>query len=98
MTSNELWNVKTLKLPSTITAANGPSSSTATTISTEIKVLEATRATKTAELEGFTLDYKDLDTRSKETKALLDKDEAVLQKLATETQSFWQPRFAKRQH
>jgi hypothetical protein len=80
MTSNELWNVNTLELPSTITAANEPSSSTATTLSTEIEVLEATRVTKAAELDGFTLDHKDLDTRSKETKARLDKDEAILQK------------------
>jgi hypothetical protein len=65
MTSNELWNVNTLKLPSTITAANEPSSSTTTTLSTKIDVLEATRATKTAELDGFMLDHKDLDTRSK---------------------------------
>jgi hypothetical protein len=48
MTSNELWNVNTLELPSTITAANEPSSSTATTLSTEIEVLEATRVTKAA--------------------------------------------------
>jgi hypothetical protein len=51
MTSNELWNVNTLELPSTIAAANAPSSSTATTIlSTKIEVLEATRVTKAAEL------------------------------------------------
>jgi hypothetical protein len=42
MTSNELWNVNTLELPSTITAANAPSSSTATILSTEIEALEAT--------------------------------------------------------
>jgi hypothetical protein len=46
MTANELWNVNTLKLPSAITAANEPTSSTATTLSTEVKVLEATQATK----------------------------------------------------
>jgi chromosome segregation ATPase len=87
MTSNELWNVNTLKLPSTITAANEPSSSTTTTLNTKIEVLEATRVTKTAELDGFKSDHKDHETRSNETKALLDKDEAVLQKLATETQT-----------
>jgi hypothetical protein len=87
MTSNELWNVNTLELPSTITAANEPSSSTATTLSTKIEVLEATRVTKAAELDGFKVDHKDLETRSKETKALLDKDEAILQKLATGTQT-----------
>jgi type II secretory pathway component PulF len=50
-------------------------------------VLEATRVTKAAELDGFKLDHKDLETKSKETKALLDKDEAILQKLATNTQT-----------
>jgi chromosome segregation ATPase len=87
MASNELWNVNTLELLSTITAANEPSSSTATFLSTEVKMLEATRATKKAELDGFTLDHKDLDTRSKATKTLLDKDEAVLKRLASETQT-----------
>jgi hypothetical protein len=83
--SNELWNVNTLELPSTITAANEPSSSTATTLSNKIEVL--TRVTKTAELDGFTLDHKDLGTRSKETKARLENDEATLQQLATEKQT-----------
>jgi hypothetical protein len=87
MISYELWNVNTLELPSTITAANEPSSSTATTLNIEIKVLEATRVTKAAELDGFKSDHKDLETRSNETKALLDKDEAILQKLATDTQT-----------
>jgi hypothetical protein len=67
ITSNELWNVNTLKLPSTITAANEPSSSTATTLGTKIEVLEATRVTKAAEFDGFKSDHKDLETRSKET-------------------------------
>jgi hypothetical protein len=46
MTANELWNINTLELPSTITAANEPSLSTATTLTTEVEVLEATRAAK----------------------------------------------------
>jgi hypothetical protein len=87
MTSNELWNVNTLELPSTITAANEPSLSTATILSAEIKVLEATQMTKTAELNGFKLDHIDLETKSKDTKALLDKDKAILKKLATDTQT-----------
>jgi hypothetical protein len=87
MTSNELWNVNTLELPSTITAANEPTSSTATTLNTKIEVLEASRVTKVAELDGFKSDNKDLESRSNETKALLDKDNAVLQKLATGTQT-----------
>jgi uncharacterized protein YukE len=87
MTSNELWNINTLELPSTITEANEPRSSTATSLNTEIDVLEATRVTKAAELDGFQSDHKDLEKKSKETKALLDKDKAVLKKLASETQT-----------
>jgi hypothetical protein len=87
MTSNELWNVNTLKLPSTITEANKPRSSTATTLNTEIDVLKPTRVTKKAEPVGFQSDHKDLKTKSKETKALLDKDKAVLKKLASKTQT-----------
>jgi hypothetical protein len=87
MSSNELWNVNTLELPSTITAANEPSSSTATTLRTEIEVLEATRVTKAAKFDGFKSDHKDLETRSNETKARLENDETILQQLATETQT-----------
>jgi hypothetical protein len=53
MTSNELWNVNTLELPPTITAANVPSPSTATTLSTEIAALEATCVAKAAEFGEF---------------------------------------------
>jgi hypothetical protein len=87
MTSNELWNVDTLELPSTITEANEPSLSAATTLSAKIKVLEATQVTKKAELDGFNLDHKDRKTKSEDTKALLDRDEAILLKLATDTQT-----------
>jgi hypothetical protein len=87
MTSNELWNVNTLELPSTITAANEPSSSTATVLSTEIKVLKATQVTKETELIGFQTNHEELETKSKETQALLDKDKAVLIKLKSETQT-----------
>jgi multidrug efflux pump subunit AcrA (membrane-fusion protein) len=87
MTSNKLWNVNTLELPSTITAPNGPSSSTATILRAKIKVLKETQVTKSAELIGFQSDHEDLETKSKETQALLDKDEAILQKLATNTQT-----------
>jgi hypothetical protein len=85
MTSNELWNVNTLKLPSTIAAANAPSSSTATILSTEIEALEATRVTKAAELDEFKSDHKDLKKISNETKVLLEKDLATLQQLAAQT-------------
>jgi chromosome segregation ATPase len=96
MISNELWNVDTLELPSTITEANEPRSSTATTLNTEIDVLEATRVTKAAELDGFQSDHKDLETKSKETKALLDKDEAVLKKLASETQTLLEATYCEK--
>jgi chromosome segregation ATPase len=87
MTSNELWNVNTLKLPSTIAAANEPSSSTTTTLSTKIKVLEATRVTKSAELDDFKSDHKDLETRSNETKARLENGKTTLQQLAAQTRT-----------
>jgi hypothetical protein len=85
MTSNGLWNVNTLELPSTIAAANAPNSSTATILSTEIKVLEATRVTKAAEFDDFKSDHKDLERRSNETKVRLEKDQATLQQLADQT-------------
>jgi hypothetical protein len=82
MTSNVLWNVNTLELPSTITAANASSSSTTTTLSNKIEVLEATQVTKAAEFDDFKSDHKDLETRSKETKVRLEKDQTTLQHLA----------------
>jgi hypothetical protein len=87
MTSNDLWNVDTLELPSTIKEANEPSLSAATTLIAKIKVLEVTQVTKTAELDGFELDHKDLETKSNDTKALLDKNKAILLKMATDTQT-----------
>jgi uncharacterized protein YukE len=87
MTSNELWNINTLELPSTITAANEPSTSTATILNTEIEGLEASRTFKTTELLGFQTSHEEFKTQSKETQALLDKDEAILKKLASETQN-----------
>jgi hypothetical protein len=85
MTSNELWNVNTLELPSTIAAANAPSSSTATILSTEIEALEATRVTKAAEFDELKSAHKDLKKRSNVTKVLLEKDQATLQQLAAQT-------------
>jgi hypothetical protein len=85
MTSNELWNVNTLELPSTIAAANAPSSSTATTLSTEIAALEATRITKAAEFNKFQSTHKDLKKKSNETEEILAKDLATLQQLAAQT-------------
>jgi hypothetical protein len=85
MTANELWNVNTLKLPSTIAAANAPSSSTATILSTEIEALEATLVTKAAEFDEFKSAHKDLKKRSNENKVLLEKDLATLHQLAAQT-------------
>jgi uncharacterized protein YukE len=65
MTSNELWNVNTLELPST-TAANAPSSSTVTILSTVIEALEATQVTKAAVFDEFKSAHKDLKKRSHE--------------------------------
>jgi hypothetical protein len=85
VTSNELWNVNTLELPSTIAAANAPSSFTATILSTGIEALEATRVTKAAEFDEFKSANKDLKKKFNETKVLLEKDLATLQQLAAQT-------------
>jgi hypothetical protein len=84
MTSNELSNVNTLKLPSTITAANAPSPSIATTLSTEIAALEVARVTKAAEFNEFQSVHKDLKKEANETNEILAKDMATLQQLATQ--------------
>jgi hypothetical protein len=85
MTSNKLWNINTLKLPSTIATANAPSPSTATTLSTEIAALEATHVTKAAEFDEFQSAHKDLKKESNETSGILAKDLATLQQLAAQT-------------
>jgi hypothetical protein len=85
MTSNVLWNVNTLKLPSTIAAANAPRTSTTTTLSTKIAALEATRVTKAAEFDEFQSAHKDLKKKSNETEEILAKDLATLQQLAAQT-------------
>jgi hypothetical protein len=55
MTSNELWNVNTLELPSTVAAANdhSPYPSLATKLSDKHAELEATRVAKAAKLAKF---------------------------------------------
>jgi hypothetical protein len=85
MTTNELWNVDSLEVPSTIAAANAPSPSTATTLSTEIAALEATRVTKAAESDEFQSVHKELKQEVKETNDILVKDLATLQQLAAQT-------------
>jgi chromosome segregation ATPase len=87
MTSNELWNVNTLELPLTITAANEPSSSTATTLGTKVEALEATRVTKAAEFDEFQSAHKDLKKESNGTKARLEINEATFQQLAAQTRT-----------
>jgi hypothetical protein len=96
LTSNELWNINTLELPSTITAANEPSSSTATALSTEVEVLEATQAAKKAELGSFQTSHEELEKESKETQALLDKSGAKLIKLKSETQTLLEATYRKK--
>jgi uncharacterized protein YukE len=85
MTSSKLWNVNTLGLPSTIAAANAPSPSTATTLSTEIAALEATCVNKAAEFEEFQSVHKDLKKEATETNEILAKDMATSQQLVTQT-------------
>jgi hypothetical protein len=85
MTSNKLWKVNTLELPSTIAPANAPSSSTAKTLSTKIVALEATCVTKAAEFDEFQSAHKDLKKESNGTNGILTKDLATLQQLAAQT-------------
>jgi hypothetical protein len=85
MSTNELWNIDTLELPSTITATNEPSLSAATTLSAEVKALEASRTSITTELFGYETNHKALEIESKETQALLDINDAKLQSLLEAT-------------
>jgi hypothetical protein len=80
MATNELWNVNSLEIPLTIAAANAPSPSTATTLSTKIAALEATHVTN-----KFQSVHKDLKKEAKETNEILTKDLATLQQLTTQT-------------
>jgi hypothetical protein len=85
MATNELWNVDSLEIPSTIAAASAPSPSTATSLSTKIAALEATRVTKAADFDEFQSIHKELKKEGKETNEILAKDLATLQELAAQT-------------
>jgi hypothetical protein len=85
MATNELWNVDSLEIPSTIAAVNVPSPSTTTTLSTKIAALEATRVTKAAEFDEFQSVHKELKQEVNETNDILVKDLATLQQLAAQT-------------
>jgi hypothetical protein len=66
MTSNELWNVNTLELPSTIAAANShnPYPSLATILSDEHAELEESLVSKAAKLAKFQSRHKELNKKS----------------------------------
>jgi type II secretory pathway component PulF len=50
-------------------------------------VLKATQVTIETELIGYQTNHEELETQSKETQALLDKDEAILTRLKSETKT-----------
>jgi hypothetical protein len=80
MTSNDLWNVNTLKLPSTIAAANdhNPYPSLATILSDEHAELEESRVPKAAKLAKFQSRHKQLDKKVVEIKASLAREQKTL--------------------
>jgi hypothetical protein len=90
MATNELWNVNTLKIPSTIAAANDPNNpspypSLATILSDKHAELEATRVTKAAELEKFQSRHNELFKEVIAIKASLAKEQKALEKLTAQT-------------
>jgi seryl-tRNA synthetase len=87
MATNELWNVNSLKIPSTIAAANDPSPSDATILSDEHATLEATRVARTAEFVEFQSRHKELDKEAVEIKARLTKDLKTLDTLTAQTKA-----------
>jgi hypothetical protein len=65
MATNELWNVNTLEIPSTIAAANDPSPypSLATILRDKHAELEANRVSRAVELPKFHSRHKELDKK-----------------------------------
>jgi hypothetical protein len=90
MTSNELWNVNALKLPSTIAAANGhnPYPSLATILSDEHAELEESRVRKASELTKFQSRHKELDKKVVDIKASLAREQKTLAELTAQTKPF----------
>jgi seryl-tRNA synthetase len=89
MASNELWNVNTLKLPSTIAAANNhnPYPLLATKLSDKHAELEESRVSKAAELAKFQSRHKELDKKVVEIKASLAREQKTLEKLIAQTKN-----------
>jgi hypothetical protein len=89
MTSNELWNVNTLELPSTIAAANNPTPyrSLATVLSDEHAELEETRKPKAAELAKFQSKHKELDRKVIHIRASLEREHKTLAELTAQTKT-----------
>jgi chromosome segregation ATPase len=97
MATNELWNVDSLEIASTIAAANAPSPSTATLLSTEIAALEATRVTKAVEFDKFQSIHKELKKEAKETNERLAKDLVTLQELGAQTNTLVEATLRKKE-
>jgi hypothetical protein len=89
MTSNDLWNVNTLNLPSTIAAANilTPYRSLATVLSDEHSELEESRVPKAAELGKVQSRHKELDKKVVDIKANLAREHKTLAILTAQTKN-----------
>jgi hypothetical protein len=89
MTSNELWNVNTLKLQSTIAAANdhNPYPSLSTKLSDKHAELEESCVPKDAELAKFQSRHKELDKKVVDIKASLAIEQKTLAKLTAQAKS-----------
>jgi seryl-tRNA synthetase len=89
MTSNELWKVNTLELPSTIAAANDPNPyrSLSTILSDKQAEPEESRIPKAAKLAKFQSRHKELDKKVVHTKASLEREHKTLAELTAQTKT-----------
>jgi chromosome segregation ATPase len=89
MTSNKLWNVNTLELPSTIAAANVPTPyrSLATVLSDKHAELEETRKPKDAKFAKFQSKRKELDKKVVHIRASLEREHKTLAELTAQTKT-----------
>jgi septal ring factor EnvC (AmiA/AmiB activator) len=89
MTSNDLWNVNTLELPSTIAAANDltPYPSLATVLSDKHAELEESCVPKAAKLAKFQSRHKELNRKVVDIKANIAREHKPLKNLTAQTKN-----------
>jgi hypothetical protein len=97
MATNELWNLNTLEILSTIAAANNPSpyQSLATILSNGHAALEATCVSRASELAKFHSRQKELDKKVGEIKASLTREQKALKELAPKQKTLRPPQKAR---